>query len=119
MIIGFEIGKITLLEVESAVRHLGDHASLRRADDPALLLAFRPDPDRNETGRTVRQNPVGPVLFVCRETASHLHRIHVKPVQDILIDDRQLLNDIVNTDRFFNKSQTLSQRCIARGGYSG
>ncbi len=77
------------------------------AQDPLTFDPLGPRPDRHLAGRAVGQRPVGPVLVLQGEPAPQLDRVDVEPVQHVLVDDRQLLDRIVDADRPWLEPQML------------
>ena len=79
-----------------------------RASDPPARATAAPigspsrsgsGPGRHLAGRAVRQRPVGPVAVLEREPTAQLDRVDPEPVEHVVVDNRQLLQRVVDADR--------------------
>ena len=96
----FQERKIALLEIPDPLRHAGDDLSARPGvQDPVAIVTLGLGPHRHQARSPIRQNPLGPPLVFVGERAAELDGVHLEALQNVFIDNRQLLNRIVNPDR--------------------
>ena len=107
---------VTLLEVDGAVGHPGEHSAAGRTQHPLFLLPLGQGPGRHLAGRAVGQGPIGPVFVFQRKPAPQLDRIDLEPFEHVVVDDGQLLDRVVNADRPWREPQGLAKLGIRHRG---
>jgi hypothetical protein len=53
------------------------------------------------------------------ESSAQLDRIHAKPIKDVLVDDRELLDRVVHTSRLRGQAQGLTELWVGNRRDSG
>jgi hypothetical protein len=91
--------EVGLLEVQRAVGHVGEVLAAFGSNHPTVLLSFDVGPCRHEAFGAVGQCPGGPIRFVEAEPASQPDRVDAESLKHVVIDDRQLLDDVVDAGR--------------------
>ena len=117
-------GVIGLFEVKDAVGHAGVDAAGRGAEDPFAGTPFGSDPGGDQAGGAVGQGPFVPPAVVAGEGPAQFNGIDVEPLEDILVDHRQLLDGVVDPDGAFGQVEmaaepTVSNRTDAGGTVAG
>ncbi len=51
-----------------------------------------------------------------RSGAAHFHRVDVEPIEHVVVDDRQLLDRIVDSDRALRKPERLAKLGVSDRG---
>ena len=79
------------------------------------LLSFGLGPHRHETRDAAGQFPIRPPLIFQGESAPEFDRVDLKPLEDVLIHNGQLLNRIVDANRPLFQAKELTQARVGDG----
>ena len=97
-----------LFKEERAIRHLRQHVTPDRANNPSIAVAFGSKPYRNLAWGAIGKHPAVPPPFVARKGASKFNGIDLEPLQHVLIHHGKLLDDIIHTYRLSRKAKVIA-----------
>ena len=106
---------MALFEVHGAVGHAPHHLAAGRTQQPLAVLALREGPFGHLAGGAVGKHPVGPVFIPRGKAASQLDGVDVKAIKHVVVDDRKLLDRIVDADRPRLQPQRLAELRVGDG----
>ncbi len=86
----------------------------RRTHSP--LRRFGLGPGRHVAGGAVGQYPVRPVFVLEREGAAQLDRVHLEPLEEVLVHDGELLDGVIDADGFEGQLKVLAQPGVSHSG---
>jgi hypothetical protein len=72
-------------------------------------------PARDQARRPVWKNPFRPILIAQSKSAAQLDRIYSEEIQHIIVQDSELLDDIIHSDRYFGQPKIFPQAGIGDG----
>ena len=113
-------GVVDLFKVPNALGHSGDGpAGDAGTQEPISVLTLGFGPNRHQARRAVGQHPIRPPFVLMSEGAAEFDGIDMEPLKDILVDDGELLDGVIDTDRPFGQSEVIAQSCVGHGGDAG